>query len=39
MKILIYSDIHISQGSSIVKQQGDKYSLRLQHIVESISWG
>ena len=38
MKILIYSDIHISQGSSIVKQQGDKYSLRLQHIVESISW-
>lgn len=38
MKYLIYSDIHISQGSSIVKQEGLKYSVRLEHIIDSINW-
>lgn len=38
MKYLIYSDIHISQGSSIVKQEGIKYSIRLEHIIDSINW-
>lgn len=38
MKYLIYSDIHISQGSSIVKQEGLKYSIRLEHIIDSINW-
>lgn len=38
MKILIYSDVHISQDSSIVKSLGSKYSVRLEHIIDSISW-
>ena len=38
MKYLIYSDVHISQGSSIVKQEGIKYSVRLEHIIDSINW-
>lgn len=38
MKILIYSDVHISQDSSIVKSLGDKYSIRLEHIINSLNW-
>jgi predicted phosphodiesterase len=38
MKILIYSDIHISQDSSIVKSFGEKYSTRLEHIIKSLDW-
>lgn len=38
MKILIYSDVHISQDSSIVKSLGEKYSTRLEHIVKSLNW-
>lgn len=38
MKILIYSDIHISQDSSIVKSFGKNYSTRLEYIIKSITW-
>ena len=38
MKILIYSDVHISQTSSIVTSMGEKYSIRLQHIIDSLNW-
>ena len=40
MRCLIYSDIHISQDSSIVKQQNinNKYSSRLNYIIKSINW-
>ena len=38
MKILIYSDIHISQDSSIVKSFGKYYSTRLEYIIKSITW-
>lgn len=38
MKILIYSDVHISQDSSVIKTIGKKYSTRLEHIVDSLNW-
>lgn len=38
MKILIYSDIHISIDSVGVKSTGSKYSKRLENIIQSISW-
>lgn len=38
MKVLVYSDVHISQDSSIVKSFGTKYSTRLEHIIKSIDW-
>lgn len=38
MKILIYSDIHFSQYSSIVRSMGKKYSLRLEHLIKSLNW-
>ena len=38
MKVLIYSDIHISQDSSIVKGFGKNYSTRLEYIIKSINW-
>lgn len=38
MKALIYSDVHISQDSSIVKSFGTKYSTRLEYIIKSLNW-
>lgn len=38
MKICIYADNHWSQYSSIVRQRGNKYSLRLENQIESINW-
>lgn len=38
MKVLIYSDVHISQDSSIIKSLGTKYSTRLEHIIASMNW-
>lgn len=38
MKILLYSDNHWSQYSSIVRKRGKKYSLRLENQVQSINW-
>ena len=38
MKICIYADNHWSQYSSIIRQRGDKYSLRLENQIKSINW-
>lgn len=38
MRILIYSDNHWCQYSSIVRKRGEKYSLRLENQIASISW-
>lgn len=38
MKILVYTDNHWCQYSSIVRQKGDKYSLRLENQIKSINW-
>ena len=38
MKFLIYSDNHWSQYSSILRQRGEKYSIRLGNQIESINW-
>ena len=38
MKICIYADNHWSQYSSIVRQRGNKYSLRLENQIKSINW-
>lgn len=38
MKILIYTDVHWSQYSSIVREMGDKYSVRLNHLIQSVNW-
>jgi len=37
-KALIYSDPHFCQYSSIVKKQGEKYSVRLHNLINSITW-
>lgn len=38
MKILIYSDNHWCQYSSIVRKRGTKYSLRLENQLQSVNW-
>lgn len=38
MKILIYGDNHFSQYSSIVRRNGEKYSLRLENEIKSVNW-
>jgi len=38
MKVLVYSDIHISQDSSIVKGFKGRYSTRLYYIIKSLDW-
>lgn len=38
MKVLIYSDVHFSQDSSIVRSMGEKYSTRLEYLVKSLNW-
>lgn len=38
MKILIYSDVHFSQDSSIVRSMGAKYSTRLEYLIKSLNW-
>lgn len=38
MKILIYSDNHWCQYSSIVRKRGEKYSLRLENQLKSLNW-
>lgn len=38
MKILIYTDLHFSQYSSIVRNRGYKYSIRLENEIKSINW-
>lgn len=38
MKVLLYTDCHYSQTSSIVRKRGDKYSQRLENLLKSINW-
>ena len=38
MRVLIYSDNHWCQYSSIVRKRGEKYSLRLENQIASINW-
>lgn len=38
MKILVYSDNHWCQYSSIVRTRSDKYSVRLDNQIKSINW-
>lgn len=38
MKCLIYSDVHFSQDSSIIRTIGSKYSTRLEHLIKSLNW-
>ena len=38
MKCLIYSDVHFSQYSSILRSRGEKYSTRLENLIQSVSW-
>lgn len=38
MKICIYSDPHWSTTSSIIRQHGDIFSTRLEHLINSMNW-
>ena len=38
MKVLVYSDVHFSQDSSIVRSMGEKYSTRLEYLIKSLNW-
>ena len=38
MKICIHSDAHWCQNSSIVRSRGEKYSKRLENLIESVNW-
>lgn len=38
MKIFIYADPHWSQYSSILRQRGERYSKRLENLIDSVNW-
>lgn len=38
MKICLFSDVHWSQYSSIVRSRGEKYSTRLEHLIDSMNY-
>ena len=38
MKLLLYADPHWSVNSSIVRSRGEKYSTRLENLIQSINW-
>lgn len=38
MKLLLYADPHWSVNSSIVRSRGEKYSTRLENLIETIDW-
>ena len=38
MKICVYSDVHWSQNSSIVRSRGNRYSSRLENLIQSVNW-
>lgn len=38
MKIFVVGDVHWCQNSSIVRKFGNKYSVRLENLIESINW-
>lgn len=37
-KILVFTDNHFAQYSSIVRNRGDKYSVRLENQIKSLNW-
>ena len=37
-KYLIYSDVHFSTYSSLLRSRGRKYSTRLHNLIDSVSW-
>ena len=38
MRLLIYADPHWAVNSSIVRSRGEKYSTRLENLIQSINW-
>lgn len=38
MKLLIYADPHFCTYSSIVRSRGNKYSTRLENLIDSLNW-
>lgn len=38
MKILLYSDNHWATSTSVLRQRGKRYSLKLENQIESINW-
>lgn len=38
MLILFYTDVHWCDYSSILRQRGNKYSVRLENLIKSINW-
>lgn len=38
MKICLYSDVHWSTYSSILRKRGDNYSIRLEGLIQSLNW-
>lgn len=38
MKVLLYTDVHFCTYSSIVRNRGSKYSVRLENLIRSVNW-
>lgn len=38
MKFIFFTDVHWSQNASIVRGRGDKYSVRLENLIQSLNW-
>lgn len=38
MKILLYTDVHLSTNSSIIRRRGKVYSERLENVINSVNW-
>lgn len=38
MRLCLYSDVHWSQYSSIVRSRGERYSTRLEYLINSMNW-
>ena len=38
MRILIYTDCHFSQYSSIIRSRGERFSTRLENLIASLNW-
>ena len=38
MKLLLYSDLHFSTYSSILRSRGEKYSTRLEGLIKTLNW-
>ena len=38
MKIFVFGDVHWSSYSSIIRSHGEKYSKRLENLIQTISW-